>query len=1094
MNYKYLLVKIMRITFLQLTILFSLFGSTWANPSRGQAVLSKKISINQTDATVGDVLKKLEADYDVNFVYSPQVVNTQRKVNVFSQLRPLAEVLGQMLTPMGLTYEASDNVIAIRRQKDQTATASQAISITGKVVDEKTGDPLVGVTVKVKGTNAATTTNVNGVYTISVPDANAVLVFTYLGYELQEKPVGEQRIINVVLKATPSSLNEVVVVGYGTQKRQNVTGAVASANLDAFRDAPNTNIAQSLQGTVPGLNVGPVTVAGSTPTITIRGRNTLNGNQNVLIILDGVQYYNSLSSINPDDIASIDILKDASSTAVYGAQAANGVILITSRKGLNNTKPRVNLSTSYATQVPSGDIKPMEREEYLQHVRNLYYTRAYLAPGYTEPDPTFNIGEFVDVSQRVTNNGTIGVTPTDFNWWKEGTKTGFINDNQLSISGGGDKVNYLVSGAYTNQAGYIINDLFKRISVRSNVELQPVNWLKLGVQAFGSFVNNDGAEPTITDLLQQAPLNTPYNPDGTLRPQPFNTTGVNPFLTYDIDDLERHNYLFANLFAQVDFPFLKGLSYRVNFGSNTRNDRRYYASKYAESLAGRAEKNNEQYSDYTIDNILTYNRTFDKHSVTGTLLYGTVERKSDYSQAYSVGFTRLTLGYNDLSLGARQFTNSSAWREALNYQMARLNYAFNGRYLATVTARRDGYSGFAANNKYAIFPSVSLGWVFSDESFAKLSWLNYGKLRAGYGVSGNLTTRYFSLDRVDTQPAYIFGDGGTTQYGQFVSTLPNPDLKWERTFEYNFGLDFTVLNGRLSGALDYYDRRTRDLLFSVQIPTITGFGSINTNVGEIGNRGAEVSLTSKNVQSSKFNWTTTFAFSRNVNKIISLLGTGDLISSNLFIGQPISATYGYRLNGIYQLGETPPAGYFTGNLRIVDINGDGRTTTDDRTVLGSGDPAYRFSFLNTFRYKKLSLSVFVNSIQGGINNYLGNNSPIQRLDDNNVRWNNISGINFWNPRNPDGRYPLYVNAPAITPSQYFDRSFVRLQDVTLSYQIDNKFTKRLGVRSFNVYASGKNLYTWTNWEGWDPEIANGGLTIQGRPLLTGYSLGLNLTF
>lgn len=1094
MNYKYLLVKIMRITFLQIFIVFSLIGSTWAKTIRAQSVLSKKITISQSGVAISTVLKKLEADYDINFVYSPQVLDPKQKVNVFCEYRALSDVLNEMLTPLGLTYEASDDVIAIRHAKEQASAEKAFFAVTGKVIDEKSGDPLPGVTVRVKGTNTAATTDFNGIYSINAPNSKAVLVFSFIGYETQETSVNDQKIINIKLKAALSSLNEVVVVGYGTQKRQYVTGAVASANLDAFRDAPNVNIAQSLQGTVAGLNVGPVTIAGSSPTISIRGKNSINGNQNVLIILDGIQYNNSLSSINPDDIASIDILKDASSTAVYGAQAANGVILITSRKGTNNNKPRINLSTSYTTQTPSENIHPMERDEYLQHVRDLNYTKAYLAPGYTTPDPNFSLADYVDASQRMVVNNKNVLVPTDFNWWKAGTKRGFINDNQLSISGGSDKVNYLISGAYTNQAGFIVNDLFKRKSLRSNLEVEALPGVKFGLQAFGSFTNNDGQEPTIADLMQQAPLNTPYNADGSLKPQPFNTTGTNPFLTYDTDDYERHNYLFANIYAQIDFPFLKGLSYRVNYGNNYRDDRHYNASIYGAGLTGSAYKNDEQYYDYTIDNILSFSRTFKDHSVSATLLYGAIERKDDSQQALANGFTRLNLSYNNLGLGTTQFASSGAWREALNYQMARLNYAYKGRYLATVTVRRDGYSAFAANKKYAVFPSGSLGWVFSDEKFGKLSWLDYGKLRVGYGVSGNQTSRYYSLDQVSTQQAYVFGDGGTPVSGQYVSTLANPDLGWERTYELNAGVDFTVLHGRLTGSFDYYDRHTKDLLFSVAIPNVTGYGTINTNVGEIGNRGMELSLTSKNVQGKDFNWGTTVAFSRNVNKIISLIGTGDLVSSNLFIGQPVNAIYNYRLNGIYQVGETAPAGYYTGNLRILDINGDGKITTDDRAILGSTDPAYRFSVLNTFKYKKFSLSVFINSIQGGTNSYLGDNSQVTRLDDNNIRWNRISGVDFWTPGNPNGIYPNFTNAPAITPNQFFSRSFVRLQDVTLSYLLANNLTKRLGISNLSIFASGKNLYTWTKWKGWDPEISNGGLSISGRPLLTGYSIGLNATF
>ncbi|KEQ31255.1 membrane protein [Pedobacter antarcticus 4BY] len=1096
MKYKDLLVKIMRITFLQLTILFLVFGTTLAKDTKAQAVLKTKITINEPSIYLDRLLKQLEKDYSVNFVYSPRVVDAKMKVNAFSQLRPLSELLDQLLAPLNLEYEAADDVIIISKKQSVKSIQSNImadIAITGKVVDEKTGDPLPGVTVKMRDAGSSVVTDSNGIYKITVPNEQAILVFSYIGYKQEERAVAQSKIINVVLTLNQSNLSEVVVVGYGKQKRTTVTGAVTSANLEPFRDAPNTNIAQNLQGTVPGLNVGPVTKAGSTPQITIRGQNTINGNRNVLIILDGIQYNNSLESINPDDIESIDVLKDASSTAVYGAQAANGVILVSSRKGKNNTKPRISFSSSYTTQNPSGNLRPLNREETLEKVRKMYYTEAFLAPGYTQPNPDFNLANKVDISQRDVNGK---IVDTDFNWNKAGSQKGFIQDNQLSISGGGEKVSYLISGGYTNQKGYIINDLFKRKSLRANIETQPTSWLKIGLQTFGSFVNQDGAEPGLTDLRRTSPLNSPYNADGTLKPNPYEgNNSSNPFLTYDVDDYERHNYYFANIYADANIPFIKGLNYRFNFGNNARTDNHYFASKYGAGLTGEAYKQNQQYYDYMLDNILTYSRTFNKHSINATLVYGAIERQNESTEAKANGFTRLTLGYHNLQQGTNRFTTSNAWSESLNYQMARINYAFDGKYLVTATLRRDGFSGFAKNSKYGIFPSASAGWVFTEESFLKnLPWLNFGKLRVGYGVSGNQTSRYSSLSKVSTQPAYVFGDGGTTQYGQYIDILGNPDLKWERTYELNTGLDFTLFQSRLTGSFDYYSRKTRDLLYSVDIPNITGYSKINTNIGEIANKGFELSLSSKNIDGRSFKWNTTFSFSRNVNKVMKLLGTGDLVASKLFIGQPINAVFDYRTNGIYQIGETAPVGYNTGNYRVIDLNGDGVVNTADRSILGSEDPAYRFSVLNSFQYKNFSLSIFINSIQGGHKGYLGNNSQSWMLSDNNIRWNYLSAVDFWSPGNPDGEYPMFQKAPTINPSVFRNRSFIRLQDVTLSYKIANSFTKKMEIQNLSVFASGKNLVTLTKWKGWDPEISEGGLNIDGRPLLVGYSFGLNLTF
>ncbi|UYQ91688.1 TonB-dependent receptor [Chitinophaga horti] len=970
------------------------------------------------------------------------------------------------------------------------ATAQQKIAGT---VKDSTGEYIIGVSVKLKNTNIGTVTDAQGAFSLSASGANNALIFSYVGYEPKEVAVTGSGPLNVILQPNRQQLSQVnvVAVGYGKQKKAYVTGAVASANLDAVRDAPNTNIIQSLQGNVPGLNVGPVTSAGSTPSISVRGQNTISGNQNVLIILDGVQYNNSLSSINPDDIASIDVLKDASSTAVYGAQAANGVLLITSRRGNANGKPRINLSTSYTTQNPSGNIRPLNREEYLNKVRDLHWDQAYLAPTYTEPNPAFNLANVVDLTMRNGNE----LVPTNFNWYDAATKNGFINDNQISISGATDKVNYLISGAYTNQSGFIINDLFKRTSLRINLESQATDWLKIGAQTFGSFVNADGAEPRLTAIFQMSPLLTPYNADGSYNPFPFNSVDPSPFLTYDVDDYERHNYLFGNVYAEVNFPFLKGLTYRVNFGNNGRQDKRYFASKYGGGQTGEAYKTNESYYDYTLDNILTYTGNFGKHNILATAVYGAIQRKYETTTATGIGFSNITLGYNNLSLATTQRTTSDGYEESLNYYMGRLNYTYNGRYLLTATVRRDGFSGFAANNKWGTFPSFSAGWILSEENFMKgINFLNYLKLRAGYGIAGNQTQRYFSLDQISSQPAYVFGDGGSTVFGQYISTLANPNLKWERTTETNFGIDFGVLRDRITGTFDYYNRETNDLLFSVQIPNITGYSTINTNVGRIGNKGFELTLNSKNIIGKDFSWNTTFNFSRNKSEVLDLLGGGDLIASNLFIGQPIGAIYGYQTAGIYQLGDEIPAGYFPGTYRVVDYNKDGNVNNLDRYVVGTAEPAYRFSVMNRMQYKDITLTFLVNSIQGGRNGYLAGNTPSIGRSDVNIRNGGIAGIQYWTPSHPNSPYPLFTGAaPTIVPGINESRSFVRLQDITLSYNLPSKIIKKAGIQNLNVYASGKNLVTLTKWKGWDPEITNGGLNPNGRPLLKGYSVGVNIT-
>jgi TonB-linked SusC/RagA family outer membrane protein len=991
------------------------------------------------------------------------------------------------------------------------ATAfGQTLSVNGKVLNDK-GAPVEGASVVQKGSSNGTVSDKNGAFSIQVP-SNAVLEISAVGYGKKEVNVTGSGDLTIEILSDEKILGEIVVTGYGTQKKIDVVGAVSRVDLESRRDAPNTNIAQYLQGSVPGLNVGVSTISGGTPPITIRGQNTLSGNQTVLIILDGIQYTGSLSSINPDDIASIDVLKDASSTAIYGAQAANGVILITSRRGRVSQKPRVSFSTSYSSQNPTvGDLRPYDRDGFIKFMTENFYEKAYLAPDYTQPNTAFDLATVID-PVLVGPDGKL--KPYNYDWFGAASGTGSIFETNLSLSGGSDRFNYFLSGSVVDQKGYIINDIFKRKTLRVNLETKPVTWWKIGLQSSGSFVNQDGAEPSWGSIQRMPPLLEPYDSNGVLIPFPTRTLEPSPFTTYYVQDHDRNNSYFANLYSDIDFPFLKGLNYRMNFGNNYRETQRFFASEYAAGQTGQAYKNFQNYYDYTFDNILTYTNTFGKHSVTGTLLYGAIERNFNSTNSRSEGFSRLTLGYNNLAQGTNRFAESDAWSEALNYQMARVHYKFNDKYLITGTIRRDGFSGFAKNNKYGVFPTVAVGWILSEESFMKdVKFVNSLKIRAGYGINGNQTSRYTSIARVDANNSYVFGDGGTTAFGQQVSTLGNDDLAWEQTKGLNFGIDFGLLANRLTGTLDFYQNKTDDLLYSINIPAITGFSSIRTNVGQIKNTGFEAAINYGIIRNKDLRWDVTLNFSTNTNEVVTINGVDangdgkedDLVSSGLFIGKPIGTIYDYELDGIYQLNDPRLPGFQVGTRRIVDQNKNGDISQqDDRIILGKREPAYRWSFANTVAYKDLSLFVFINAVQGGNDGFLGNNNPSYFREDNTIRINDLVGIDYWSPNNPNGKYPRNVSGTRakFDPNNWQSRSFVRLQDVTLSYNFSSML-KKLELQNLSFYISGRNLFTWTNWEGWDPEStyqdANDvpqaeGLRIGGRPVLRTFTFGVNLVF
>jgi TonB-dependent starch-binding outer membrane protein SusC len=1058
---------------------------------------STRLSLNLKNETIKNVLNEIEKKSEFYFIYDASAIDATMSISLDANKKSIVEILDAIFKGSGVVYKIYNKQIALASNSFALSEMLQTRSVSGKVTDPQ-GEPIPGVSVVVKGTSLGTISDINGIYSISNLPENTTLVFSFIGMENQEVQVLDKTVINVVLEQTFFGLDEVVAVGYGSMKKTDLTGAVIRANVEDFKSSPNTNVAQLLQGTVPGLNIGQVTSAGATPSISIRGNTTLSGKKDVLIVLDGIIYNNSLSSINSNDIESVDVLKDASATAVYGAQAANGVILITTKRGTAG-KTEISLSSSYTVQNPTKNFRPMNRTEYLSFVKEFYYDKAYSAPDYTTPVTNFNLASFLPDEVMRDASQSDGISINNYDWWQQGTRTGSVLENLLSISGGNNAASYLLSFGNTKQENFILNDDFKRNSIRINLDANPTTWWKLGVQSFGSFVNMDGAEPSVWGLTTQSPLITPYDANGNIKPYPFNTLDTNPFMGTSVDDKERHNYFFANIYSEIKLP-VKGLTYRFNYGNNYRIDQHYYSSEYGAGLTGSAFKRHTNYSDYSFDNILNYNRNFGIHDVSATFVYGAIERKYDYTNSNANGFSRMTLGYNSLELGTNQFASSDAWEESLLYQMLRANYKLKGRYLITTTLRRDGFSGFAENNKTALFPSVALGWILSDEEFMDLPWLSYLKLRAGYGISGNQTNRYKSLAIVDTEAGYVFGDGGSTLISQKLASLQNNFLEWEKTKGMNAGIDFGFLQNRLNGSLEIYETTTNDLLYDVAIPTITGFSSISSNVGEIHNKGIEFFVTSRFIEKKKFEWTTTFNISSNSNKIKSLLGRDsngdgkedDLVSSNLFIGQPISAIYGYIIEGIYQIGDDIPAGYNPGNYKIKDVTGEGKITTDDRVILGKADPAYRFGIMNKFRVHNFSLNFFINSVQGGKNGYLGSNSMALYRNDNNLRWNLISeqASDLWSPNNPNSTYSRSITAGAIVPTRYQDRSFIRLQDVTLNYAFPETMLKPYNIKNLSLFLNGKNLLTLTDWKGWDPEANS---NYGGRPVMKSFSIGINVT-
>ncbi len=1095
---------VMKLTaFLFFVSVFTLFAS-------GGYSQDKTITISKDNVLIKDVLLEIENQNEYFFIYNSEFVDVYQKINIHMSDQPITVILNEIFQGQDVDFSIDKRRVIISPSSERSKV-QQDKRVTGKVTDAD-NIALPGVTVVIKGTTTGTVTNFDGEFSINNVPEGAVLVFSFVGMRTVEVPVGTQSNLNVSLVEETIGLEEVVAVGYGTMKKSDLTGAAVSANIEAFRESPNTSIMQSLKGSVPGVQIGQVTSAGEEPSLAVRGQTTLSGSKSPLIVLDGIIYRGRISDINPADIEAVDVLKDASSMAIYGAQAANGVFLITSKKGKAQRKPTINFSSSFSTQTPTVDARLLNREETLQKVKDIEYERSYLAPDYTQPDPSWDYSNS-ELHPQYRDGIEAG---TDFDWYGEATSPGYIIDNQLSFSGGTEHTIYFLSGGHTKQKGFILNDKYKRSSVRINIKTDINEWFTLGANVFGSFTDYSGLSPSMEALAFSLPLTNAKDDNGDYIVNPFSSFQLNPFLTPAADDKETNNNISGNFFAILSIPKVKGLTYQINYSNNLRSNYHATSNIYGAGLTGSAYKYNNSVLDAMLDNIITYDRKFnDDHSVKVTLVagYNTVEYEA--TRASGSDIPNLGLSYNSLEQAIIQEISSDAWEESSIYQMGRVNYNYKNKYLLTGTIRRDGFSGFAKNKKIGLFPSLGLGWLLSEETFFNVPAINYLKLRGSYGVNGNQTGRYSSLARISAEDAskYVFGDGSSTSIGQSVSSLPNNDLGWETTAGFNMGLDFAILNSRIRGNVEYYTTRTTDLLWDKVLPSLTGFNQIKTNLGEIANEGFEFAIQTTPIKTSVFKWELDINFATNKNKIVKLLGEDldedgvedDLVSSGLFIGESIGTIYDYEVDGIWQIMDEIPAGYGIGRYRIVDQN-PGETydisAEDDRKILGHREPAYQFGIQNTLYYKNFTLRFFVNSIQGGKNGYLKNNGPYGMPGTTgtaqNQNWFNF--YDYWSVSNPNAKYPVSWISTAIGGNAYYARNFVRLQDVSLAYNLKSSVSQRLGLGGLKIFVSGKNLLTFTKWDGWDPETGQGirnNAEYSGAPtmpVMKSLSVGLDVSF
>lgn len=971
------------------------------------------------------------------------------------------------------------------------------LTVTGKVADES-GQGLPGVSVVVKGTQRGTTTNQEGAYSVVVPDGGATLVFSFVGYLSQEVPVNKRSQINISLSTDTKALNEIIVVGYGTQKKRDLTGAISSINSRDIAETPSSNFLQNAQGRLAGVDIVRTNGnPGSAPTIRIRGNRSINASNNPLYVIDGIPTDVSINDFNPNDIESMEVLKDASAVAIYGSRGANGVILITTKKGKEG-KAVISYDGYYGIKKAKKNLNLMNGEQFAQYSR---VARGIDANDASKDNTFFSTLESDNLKKGVETD-----------WLDLILRDGQQQQHQISASGGNQNTTYYLSGAIYDEKGIMELSDYQRYSFRANIETKLTERLRVGLSStVSSDLQNVMANGPYTNALQFSPLVQPYDADGNFIAYPNPREGLltSPLLQYQSGQYtdERKKYrVFANIFAE--YTFTEGLTYRLNYGPDFSTSRQ---GQYQGTLAGSAntaEVTNQQNFAYTLENILSYNRKFKDHSLNVVGLFSTQTNRFESSGAAARNIpVESSLFYNLGSAETVTGINSSLTKWGLLSYMGRINYSFKDRYLLTLTGRADGSSRLSQKNRWAFFPSVSAGWVISDEAFmSSVKTLSFLKLRAGYGAVGNTSIApYQTLGGLE-RSVYAFGNDPA--YGYALNVIPNPDLRWEISSTLNLGMDFGLLNDRLTGSLEFYKTNTTDLLLNRLIPITSGYESILQNIGATSNQGWELSLNGNIVNSpGGFKWDANLNIFSNKEKIVELFNGKDDVGNQWFIGQPVSVFYNFKQEGIWQTSEADEAAKVKqkpGDVKIADVNGrdaqgnltnqpDGQINSDDRTILGSTVPKWSGGLTNRLSFKGLDFSFLVYARQG---QYL--RSDFHNLGGNNWQ-GRYSAINFdyWTFDNPVNKIPRPNSAAAPLYSdavRFFDGSFVKIRNITLGYTIPKAITSKIKLNSLRLYATADNALIFSPYKLVDPETANG-IVGGGSPMTSAtYVFGLNLKF
>lgn len=1031
--------------FMKMTIALILMTTLQAIAGNANAQF---VTLQMKQAEMPKVFKAIEKQSPYRFLYNYDLPALQKKVDVAVAGESVVGLLENLLTGTGLNYKVLENNLVVILPTESSIAAEGRV-VSGTVVSEN-GEPLVGAVIIIKGTNFGTTSDSKGNFNIKVEDNNAVLIVSHVNYEKQEIAVGAAEKIKISLKLLNNELNQVVVVGYGTQKKKDLTGSVSVVTAKDLENRPNTQFGYGLEGKASGVQV--IRSSGQPQagfSIRVRGTSSITSGSDPLYMVDGVPTYNT-SEINPADIESITVLKDASSAAIFGSSGANGVVLITTKRGKNQ-----KLKLTYnATVTVSSAWKKMD---------------------------VLNASQFKDLATEMGGSTDWTKLTANTNWQDEIFRNAISQNHQLSATGGNEKTTYYVSGSFNDQNGIVLNNSLKRNTLKANLDHQLTKSIKVGTSV--SFdhvkdidVSENNRNGVITRLYTSIPnigIRDAENPAMYAR-SPFINDLENPVSTvYQPEHLNKNSRLFGNVYAEAEV--LKGLKIKSLFGAE--NSEGKYTSfqdavqtRYGKSSAGLASENTYKFKYWISENTANYNKVINAHNISALAGYIVSREETDNLYKSSRDFTAAGNSQNVDDGKIKSVPTPYYVQKSHQSFIGRLNYVFDDKYYITSNFRADGSGQFSAKNKWGYFPSFSTGWRLSKENFFKdVKGISELKLRAGWGIVGNDRAQpYAWYGIVDTMQKYIIGGAMNTAY--IPTTIENTDLRWEKTTQLDIGVDVAFLNNRVMFTADYYEKKTSDMLLSVPMPTSTGFSSALQNAGSMENKGFEFQISTKNIVSSDFVWNSDFNISFNKNKVINIVGStlktgtinpagSDFNTATVEEGKPLGSFYGKISKGVN------PA---TGMIDFLK-NASG---ADSVGIIGDANPQFIYGFSNSFRYKNWSLDLFLQGVQG---NQIFNGTRVLSESMSLIMNQSATVLNRWKKAGDITSIPKSTpnNVVNSTPSSRFieDGSYLRLKSLTVSYNLKAAALNKFKVSRCLIYLTAENLLTFTKYSGFDPEVS-----------------------